>query len=149
MIAVLAADTGPAGTFTFSSPEELRKHTRLEDSAGALYEPVDLQAATPTMKNLLGVLRPMLTSAMGPMGANMEVMLFPATTKAGARIADATQDGFFIVHVNELAFRYHLPLGSILPPMVDARSGDAFPGNYHFNPYTGDKLTPAAAAAKP
>ena len=86
---------------------------------------------------------------MGPMGANMEVMLFPATTKSGVRIADATKDGLFIMHVNELAFRYHLPLGSILPPMLDPRSGDAFPGNYHFNPYTGDRLTPAPAAAKP
>lgn len=147
MVAVLAADTGAAGTFTFSSPEELRKNTRLEDSAGTLYEPMDPQAATAAMKNLLQVMRPVLTNAMGPMGANMEILLFPATNKAGARLADATKDGFFIVHVNDLVFRYHLPLGSILPPVIDPRSGDAFPGNYHFNPYTGDKLAPAAAPA--
>ena len=82
----------------------------------------------------------------------MEIMLVPATNKAGARIADATKDGSFSVHVNDLSFRYHLPLGSILPPAVDPRSGDTFPGNYHFNPFTGDKLGPAPAppaAAKP
>ena len=47
------------------------------------------------------------------------------------------------MHLNGLPFRYHLPLGSILPAVVDAHSGESFPGNYHFNPFTGDKLVPA------
>jgi hypothetical protein len=151
VVAIVAADVGAAGAFTFASPEAVRKSARLEDSAGTLYEPVDPQSTSAAMKNLLQMLRPILSNAMGPMGANMEILLFPGTNKDGARIADASKDGFFVVHLNDLAFRYHLPLGSILPPAVDARSGDTFPGNYHFNPYTGDKLTPAAvpAASKP
>lgn len=151
MVAVLAADVGAVGAFTYSAPEELRKSVRLEDSTGASYSPIDPQTLNASMKNLLQAIRPMLTNAMGPMGANMELLLFPATNKAGQRIADATKDGFFIVTLNGVAFRYHLPLGSILPPVVDAHSGEVFPGNYHFNPYSGDKLiaapVPAAAPA--
>ena len=143
MFAVLAADTGAMGAFTYSSPDQLRKNIKLEDSAGAFYEPLDPQTLNGSMKNLLQLLRPILTNAMGPMGTNMEIVLFPATTKAGTRIADATRDGYFIVHLNGLPFRYHLPLGSILPAVVDAHSGESFPGNYHFNPFTGDKLVPA------
>lgn len=52
------------------------------------------------------------------------------------------------MHVNDQALRYHLPLGSVLPAVVDPRTGDSFPGNYHFNPFTGEKLTPAPAPAK-
>jgi len=147
MFAVLAADTGAMGSFTYASPDQMRKNIRLEDSAGAFYEPLDPQTLNASMKNLLQLLRPILTNAMGPMGANMEIILFPATTKAGVRIADATKDGYFVVHLNDLPFRYHLPLGSILPPAVDAHSGETFPGNYHFNPFTGDKLAPTPVPA--
>ncbi len=149
MVAVLAAETGIAGSFTYAPSEVLRRSTRLEDSAGTFYEPLDPQSVNPGMKNLLQLLKPVLTNAMGPMGANLDIMLFPATNKAGARIADATQEGSFTVHINDLSFRYHLPLGSLLPPAVDPRSGDTFPGNYHFNPFTGEKLAPAPAAAAP
>ena len=43
--------------------------------------------------------------------------------------------------------RYRLPLGSLFPPAVDPKTGESFPGNYHFNPFTGDKLTPSAPDA--
>ena len=109
MFAVLAADTGPMGAFTYSSPDQLRKNIKLEDSAGAFYEPLDPQTLNGSMKNLLQLLRPILTNAMGPMGTNMEIVLFPATTKAGTRIADATHDGYFIVHLNGLPFRSTCP----------------------------------------
>jgi hypothetical protein len=38
--------------------------------------------------------------------------------------------------------RYRLPIGSILPPALDPKTGESFPGSYHFNPYTGGKLVP-------
>ena len=32
------------------------------------------------------------------------------------------------------------PLGSLLKPRIDPVSGESFPGNYGYNPYTGVKL---------
>jgi hypothetical protein len=38
-------------------------------------------------------------------------------------------------------YRWRTPLGSLLPVKVDAKTGEEFPGNYSFNPYTGEKLS--------
>ena len=37
-----------------------------------------------------------------------------------------------------------VPLGSLLPPRQDAATGESFPGDYLFNPYTGGALQDAA-----
>jgi len=75
--------------------------------------------------------------------------------KVGQPIADPKRDGSLTVHLNDIALRYRLPLGSVLPPSLDLKTGESFPGNYHFNPYTGGKLVPrppdahAGATPKP
>jgi hypothetical protein len=77
---------------------------------------------------------------MGAMGQHLEILVFPSVDKAGHPIADPKSDGSLTVHLGNIALHYRLPLGSILPPSVDPKTGESFPGNYHFNPYTGDKL---------
>jgi hypothetical protein len=53
-------------------------------------------------------------------------------------------------HIGPKIFRYRLPLGSFLDPAVDVKTGETFPGNYHFNPFTGSPLSkPAGAKAAP
>ncbi|MDE2136021.1 MAG: hypothetical protein KGJ68_01180, partial [Gammaproteobacteria bacterium] len=70
--------------------------------------------------------------------------------KAGHHTVEATREGQFVVHIGTVTMQYRLPLGSLLPPAIDAKTGESFPGNYHFNPFTGEKLSPApAGAAKP
>ncbi len=148
LVAVVDAKVGVAGAFTFASSEDLSTNVTIEDGAGNLYTPLDSQAQSNSVRNLLQIMKPIMANAMGSFGSNFEILVFPANGKSGARIADATQEGSFTVHVSELKFRYRLPLGSLLPPMMDRHTGDSFPGNYHFNPFTGDKLAPADAAAK-
>jgi len=147
MVAVVDANVGFGGAFTFSSSDTVREIVKIEDSAGNLYAPLDPQTVGGSMKNLLQAMRPILANAMGALGSNLEFMLFPADSKSGGRIAEPTREGFFTVHVSDLRFRYRLPLGSLLPPMVDTRTGDTFPGNYHFDPFTGGRLTPAPSSA--
>jgi hypothetical protein len=147
MLAVVDANVGIGAAFTFSSSDALRKVVTIEDGAGNLYVPLDSETVSGSMRNILQVMRPLLANAMGAMGSNVEIMLFPASGKGGGPIADPKQEGFFTVHVSDLSFRYRLPLGSLLPPMIDTRTGDTFPGNYHFNPFTGGKLSPAPASA--
>jgi hypothetical protein len=37
-------------------------------------------------------------------------------------------------------FTWRLPLPRLLPAKVDPRTGQEFPGDYLFNPYTGESL---------
>ncbi len=115
MVAVLAAKTGAAGAFTFAPAAELRRNTRLEDRAGSVYEPLDPQIANASVKNLLQLIRPILTNAMGPMGTNMEIMHFPATNTEGVRIADATKDGL-VHHARERPGAALSPAAGQRPP---------------------------------
>ena len=146
IVAVVDAKVGITGALSFS--ETLAADVKLEDDAGNVYEPIDPQAQSGDIKNMLQTLKPVFANAMGPFGAHLEVLVFPANRKDGKRIADPIKDGFLVVRVADQRFRYRLPLGSLLPAMIDKRTGETFPGNYHFNPYTGDKLGLAPAAAK-
>jgi hypothetical protein len=91
------------------------------------------------------MMRPVFGNMLGALGTHIAILVFPGVDKKGHRTVEPTKEGTLIVHVGKTATRYKLPLGSLLPPMIDAKSGEAFPGNYHFNPFTGDKLSPAPA----
>jgi hypothetical protein len=85
---------------------------------------------------------------LGSFGLHLGFILFPATDKEGRATVDPTKEGAFVVHVGEVEVRYKLPLGSLLPPAIDPKTRESFPGNYRFNPFTGTKLSPAPVGAE-
>jgi hypothetical protein len=93
------------------------------------------------------MMRPMFANMLGSLRVHLAFIVFPGTDKAGHRTVDPSKEETFVVHVGSVAARYRLPLGSLLPPMIDEKSGESFPGNYHFNPFTGNRLSPAPAKA--
>lgn len=68
-------------------------------------------------------MRPVLSNMMGAMGQHMEILVFPSVDKAEHLIADPKSDGSLTVHVGDIALRYRLPLGSILSPSLDLKTG--------------------------
>lgn len=141
VIAVLDARSTGLGGYNYTDDQDLMASVRLEDSRGALYQPLDPGLVSSGMRNLLEAIRPMMANMMGAMGQHLVFMAFPGTDKAGHRIADPTGNGSLTVRVGDAALRYRLPLGSLLPPSLDPKTGESFPGTYRFNPYNGDKLT--------
>jgi len=57
-----------------------------------------------------------------------------------SQAADPGATGVLRVAVDEREFTFHLPLASLLPKKFDPKSGDEFPGNYSFNPFSGEPL---------
>jgi hypothetical protein len=112
----------------------------IEDSHGITYRPLAPESVAEEIRNLIQMMRPLLSNMMGALGQHMEFLVFPSTDKAGHRITDPKSDGSLTVHLGDVALRYRLPLGSLLPPSLDLKTGESFPGSYHFNPYTGGKL---------
>lgn len=141
LIAVLDGQSTAFGGYSYTDDQALLTSVRLEDSRGALYQPLDPGLVSGAMRNLLDAMRPMMANMMGAMGQHMVFLAFPAADKAGQPIADETGNGSLTVRVGDAALRYQLPLESLLPPSLDPKTGESFPGTYHFNPYTGDKLT--------
>lgn len=141
LIAVLDGQSTAFGGYSYTDDQTLITSVRLEDSRGALYQPLDPDHVSGGIRNLLGAMRPVMANMMGAMGQHMVFLAFPGTDKAGKPIADETGTGSLTVRVGDVALRYQLPLPSLLPASLDPKTGESFPGTYRFNPYTGDKLT--------
>lgn len=154
LVAVMDGRTGITA-FHFTDVDTLVNEVTIEDSHGATYSPLAPDAVAEDIRNMIQMMRPVLSNMMGAMGQHMEILVFPSVDKAEHRIADPKSDGSLTVHVGDITLRYRLPLGSILPPSLDLKTGESFPGGYHFNPYTGSKLvqrppdTHAGSTAKP
>ena len=140
LIAVLDAQSTAFGGYSYTDDQALMTSVRLEDSRGALYQPLDPGLVSGGMRNMLDAMRPIMGNMMGAMGQHMVFLAFPGADKAGHPLADATGNGSLTVRVGDTALRYQLPLESLLPPSLDPKTGESFPGTYRFNPYTGDKL---------
>ena len=145
LVAVMDAQRGITA-FQYTDIETLDGEATIEDAYGEKYGPMAMDAIAEDMRNLIKIMRPLLASMMGSMGQHMEILVFPGADKAGRPIADPQKDGSLTVHLGDIAMRYRLPLGSVLPPTLDAKTGETFPGSYHFNPYTGNKLVPKPQA---
>lgn len=148
VVAVLDAQSTGLGGYSYTDDQALMSSVRLEDSHGARYPPLAPSVVSGGMRNLLDGIRPIMANMMGAMGQHMVFMAFPGTDKAGQPIADETGTGSLTVHVADAALRYQLPLESLLPPSLDPKTGESFPGTYRFNPYNGDKLTRGHGSGK-
>jgi hypothetical protein len=139
LLAVVDAQKGITA-LRYTDTDTLVNEATIEDSHGNRYKPLAPDSVTEDIRNLIQTMRPLLANMMGAMGQHMEFLVFPSTDKDGHPIADPKSDGSLTLHIGDVAMRYRLPIGSILPPAFDPKTGESFPGSYHFNPYTGAAL---------
>jgi len=139
LLAIVDAQRGITA-FHYTDADALVNEATIEDSHGNTYKPLAPDSVAEDVRNLIQTMRPLLTNMMGAMGQHMEFLVFPSMDKDGHLFADPKNDGSLTLHLGDVAMRYRLPIGSILPPTLDPKTGESFPGSYHFNPYTGGKL---------
>jgi hypothetical protein len=102
--------------------------------------PIDPDKVPTGVQAMLGAMRPMLSGLLGQFGQSMELIVYPAVAD-GRRLNDPLKPGAFQFTLYDQTFHWRLPLASLLPKKLDPKSREEFPGNYQFNPYTGDKLS--------
>lgn len=138
MIVAIDGEIGVFGGVTYKTEKEVRSSIRIKDTEGRTYTPLQSFEIDADTKMLIQVMEPILASMLGEMGQNMHFILF--RDERGTPIVNAMGKGFFEVVLGEEEFRFRLPLGSLLPPKYDPDTGEKFPGNYNYNPFTGTKL---------
>ena len=141
VFAVVRAKSGLGGVVEASSKDEILKNAKLE-IGGKLIEPVAPEAISPAAQTLLATLKPSFAGMLGSFGKSMELLVYP-NRQDGKPLLDEHKAGAFRYTLYEQAFNWRLPLPSLLPPRVDPKTSEEFPGNYEFNPFTGGKLKPA------
>jgi hypothetical protein len=133
---------------SFTATEQLFRTVTLEDQKRATYKPVSVDSLDALPKVFVLEASALFAKTMGPTGEHLNVMLFPANDSSGKRILNAAEKGEFFVNVGETRFRYRLPFGSVLPAKYDPQTGEQFPGNYDFSPFTGMRLDTKAPAGE-
>lgn len=147
VVVAVADGATQLASVNFAEPELLKNSVTIEDARGNLLSPLPDSEVSQGVRNLTQAMRPIFGSMLGALGTHLALIIFKGVDKAGRRTVDPRRDGTFVVHVGTETMRYRLPLASLLPPAIDAKTGESFPGNYLFNPFTGDKLSVAAPDA--
>ncbi len=138
ILALMRANVGALGIADAVPKAELVKNARVKVD-GKLIESLPPEQISPAAQLLLGQLKPALASMVGQVGQSLEFVVYPGKVD-GRLLLDAARPGTFEVQLFDQTKAWRLPLGSLLPPRTDRKTGEQFPGNYNFNPYTGDKL---------
>jgi hypothetical protein len=138
VFALLRANTGLQGLTNVASKADLLSNGRLEVD-GKVISPIDPDKVPAPVEAILGAMKPLLAGMLGQMGQSIELIVYPATSD-GHRITDPMKPGSFQYTLYDQTFHWRLPLASLLPKKIDRKSKEEFPGNYDYNPFTGDKL---------
>ncbi len=138
VLAVLKGRAVAAQLLDLQSRQDLLKNTHFRVDGKEL-QALDEKDVQPGVTLLLTQLKPALMQAAGEVGGGLEFLVYPAV-KDGMPLIDAERAGTLDISFYGKSFVWHLPLGSLLPPLFDKQSGEMFPPNYLFNPYTGEKL---------
>lgn len=107
---------------------------------GSSLKAIPRNAWNKDLAHLLTIMRPIFAQMLGRYGDGLYFMVFREQNARGKRQLDPTSEARFSVSYSKLTFRWRLPLGAFLPDKVDPETGEEFPGNYRFNPYTGGRL---------
>lgn len=90
--------------------------------------------------NLFSMMKPLMANMLGQFGQGLEFVCFKGTDANGKRLLNPKSEKSFTINYSEHSFKWRLPLGSLLPLKYDPLTGEEFPGNYIYNPFTGNKL---------
>lgn len=138
VFAITRARLGSTGVLEPLAKADLLQHARFE-VAGEAVAPVSPDDVPPTAAMLLAAMKPLLGNMLGKFGQGFEMVVYPSK-RGDKRLLEPTRPGGFTYALYEATFTWRLPLPSLLPAKVDPRTGQEFPGDYVFNPYTAEPL---------
>ncbi|MDQ8204524.1 hypothetical protein [Pelagicoccus sp. SDUM812003] len=138
VFAVVESEIGTFGSFKHKPKSEIRDNVKFEIDGDEI-EQIPYIAVNQDASNFFITMKPLMGQMMGEMGKGMEFIVFPNEI-GGERLLDPRSEGAFTFTSFGNEFKWRLPLGSLMPPMIDQSTGEEFPGNYSFNPYNGNEL---------
>lgn len=145
LLAIVQADITPLGAFKYYSKDEIEKKMRLSfaDAAGKSHKLKPLQEIDPNLEAVLGMFKPILSSAMGNLGSNMH--FYVLNDKANAsRLINPYQKGQLTIQLARkeaalMAANIELPLNSLFVPRK-CPNGKAAHISWQYCPWNGERL---------
>ena len=138
IVAVADVDLDALGALHGKSEADIAAHSNLARNGQPVgrLEDADLSDG---MKNMMAIVRPILGNALGAFGKAMYLQVYPGVASPGDPAWERTS-GRLVYGLFDHTYKWKLPLPCTLPPKHNSVTGDVFPGDYMFDPYTGDPL---------
>ena len=140
MIGVVSGKVVNWGPPTYRTEAEIRPLIRLKDNDGTVYPPLETNNVGASVPALEALMKPGMAKMLGPLAENMSFFVFPGSRKDGSRVCDATVRGVCEVDLGDHAFKWKLPLESVLPKQKCPKCGEILSGAYKYCPYDGTGL---------
>lgn len=140
VLAVVDQKMSASGALISKSRKEIAAALSISVLEGAKARPLQDSDLPPKMIYFLTFLKTHMGSMLGEFGEGMEFFLFAGRDDHGNRVVNPREAGSFSVEYGNHTFEWHLPLVCLLPPRFDPETGEQFPGNYLYNPFTGKRL---------
>jgi hypothetical protein len=141
VLAVVDAKTTLLGSIIAASKDDIVYKLSLTIDQGPQMQPLLDSEVSSDANNLFAMMKPVIANMMGQFGQGMEFICFKGTDADGKKLLNPIKNGFLSVNLGDSTYKWRLPLGSLLPPKFDSKTGEKFPGNYAYNPFTGSNLT--------
>ena len=140
VFSVIDAKTTNFGSIIPSSRDEIISKLSLSIGQEKPMKSLPDTEVSSDAKNIFAMMKPVLANMLGQFGQGMEFICFKGFDSKGERFLNPIGNISFSAKLGDAMFKWRLPLGSLLPPKYDPQTGEEFPGNYIYNPFTGSKL---------
>ena len=140
VVCVVDAKISPFGSVIPTPRDKILDKLALFIGQGESMKPLSDSEISGDAKNLFAMMKPIMANMFGQFGQGMEFICFNGVDSKGKKLLDPKQEGSFSLIFTDTTYKWRLPLGSLLPPKYDPQTGEEFPGNYNYNPFTGKKL---------
>jgi hypothetical protein len=144
IVAIVDANITPLAGLDARSLNDIRANLSIKVGDSQISMPLADEAIANETRSLMAVMKPAFANMLGQFGKGMELVCFKGKDEQGRRLLDPRGNGMLNVTYKNKRYSWRLPLGSLLPPKYDAQTGEKYPGNYVFSPFTGAKLTDKA-----
>ncbi|MGB0917596.1 MAG: hypothetical protein ACPGU4_08400 [Flavobacteriales bacterium] len=140
VFSIADGEIGPYGNVDYVPLNAMLENVRVTDKHGDVFKPLTDKEVGGDAKNFLAMMKPMFASMLGPMGENMQFILFPKENLEGKRLLDPFSEGEFGVSLFEETIKFSNPLGSLYAPKSCPIDGKKWNGTWTYCPKHGEKL---------
>lgn len=98
------------------------------------------QALPEAVRVAVQAMRPMMVGTLGKLGEAVEFVVFKDGDKQGRSLMVPDAHLVATLRFDDETFVWRLPAISLQPVRLDRATGDTFPADYEFSPFTGHKL---------
>lgn len=120
--------------------DRMRASARLKLGDQAALIPVPDGDLPDDVRAMVRFMKPMIAGMLGQVGSAMEFVVFKDADEHGKSQMNVRAHTRAALDFDNDSFTWNLPSVSLLPTRVDPTTGDTFPGDFDYSPFTGHKL---------